>query len=138
VGPLDSAVYLEYVSEPTFKEHGIEAKLILAKTVAGVEAALNAEYVATISAEGVEHELEPTLGVAWHVKPWFSFGAESRVELETEDGVLEGPRAWAGPVVHVAGEGGRFWVTLSGLAPLTADTAADHGVILRSLVAVNI
>ncbi len=138
VGPIDPAVYVEYISEPTFTEHGVEGKLILAKKIGGLEVDFNAEYVASFSPGGIEHEIEPFLGVGYRVAPWFAVGVESKNEVEIAGGEVEGPRLWAGPSVHLAGEGGRFWLTVSGLAPLTDETALDHGVFLRTLVAVNL
>lgn len=138
VGPIDPAVYLEYISEPTFQEHGVEGKVILAKMVGKLELAFNAEYTITVAPNSLTHEIEPLLGIGYHVAPWFCVGVESKNEVEIVDGEVEGPRAWAGPAVHLAGEGGRFWVTVSGLAPLTDETAEDHGVFVRTLLAVNL
>lgn len=138
VGPIDPALYLEYVGSPTFQEHGIEAKVILAKKISLVEIALNLEYVVELSDEGVAHELEPTLGVGVHVAPWAIVGVESMTELEWEGGEMGGPFEWAGPSLHLAGEGGKMWMTLAGLVGVTEETRADHGFMVRSLVAVNL
>ena len=86
----------------------------------------------------MSHELEPSLGLGFRVWPRFEVGAEALMEIEWEEGEMAGPFAWAGPTVHVAGKGGRIWWTLSGLVGLTEDTREDHGVMVRSLMGLNL
>lgn len=137
VAPIDVAAYLEYVGSVGGEEHAIEAKAILGKTVGGFESALNVEYKLEIEDE-IVHELEPTLGVGYHIVPAFLLGVEGKMEVEFEGDEVEGPLAWAGPTVHVAGEGGKLWWTVSALIPLTEESAEEDGVIVRSLLALNL
>jgi hypothetical protein len=138
VGPVDPAIYLEYIGSPTFEEHGVEAKVILGKTVGRFETALNVEYKLVIEEDELEHELEPTLGLGYRLVPGFAFGAEAVAEVEWEEDEMGGPFLWAGPMVHLAGEGGRLWWTVSGLVGVTEDTREDHGFMVRSLLGVNL
>jgi hypothetical protein len=137
VAPIDVAAYLEYIGNAGGEEHAVEAKAILGKSVGGFEAALNIEYKLEIE-DGLKHELEPALGLGYHLAPSFLLGVESKMEMEFEGDEVEGPLAWAGPTVHLAGEGGKVWWTVSALIPLTADSADADGVIVRSLVALNL
>lgn len=84
-----------------------------------------------------EHELEPTAGVAYRVMRGVHLGAEARLELIFEGDVVDGPYLWAGPTVHLAGEGGKLGWTLSVLFPATGETIEHTGPIGRSLVALN-
>jgi hypothetical protein len=137
VGPVDAALYLEYIGSPSFDEHGIEAKVILAKTVGSFEAAFNAEYKATFGTALVQ-EIEPSLGLGYHLDPHVFVGAEARNEIEWEGGEPPGVFLWAGPTVHLAGEGGKVWWTVTALFATTGDTRDDHAYIVRSLVAINL
>ena len=136
--PVDSALYLEYIGSPDFATHGVEAKVILGKDVKRFHSALNVEYTVTFGEEHPKHEIEPSLGLGFKVgKPAF-LGGEAGGEVEQEGGAWEGPKGWAGPTLHLAGEGGRFWWTLAALAPIGKEAAEDHGVMVRSLAAINL
>ncbi|MDP2314665.1 MAG: hypothetical protein Q8P41_17305 [Pseudomonadota bacterium] len=137
VGPVDTAIYFEYIGSPAFDTHGVEAKLIFGKTLGSFEAALNAEYKLTFG-EGLEHEIEPTLGLGYKITPHFLLGAEVRNEIEWAGTEPAGVFLWAGPTVHLAGEGGKLWWTLTTLFATTNATRDDHAYIVRSLVAVNL
>jgi len=138
VGAVDPAIYLEYIGSPNFQSHGLEAKLILGKTVERFESALNLEYKIGFEGEEIGHEIEPTLGLGYRVKPWVTLGVEAMGEVEFEEGEMGGPFVWAGPTVHLAGKGGRLWWTLSGIVGLTEASREDHQVIVRSLVGLNL
>jgi hypothetical protein len=137
VGLVDPELYLEYISSPLYDEHGVEAKVILGKSTDRVVGALNLEYVAEFG-DGFVQELEPTLGVAWRARPWLAAGVEGKFEAYLKEDGVEGPYVFAGPAVHLAGEGGRFWITLAAILPVTPVTMEDEGPQLRSLVAVNL
>lgn len=138
VGAIDPAVYFEYVASPNFDEHALEAKLILGKDIKRFRSALNLEYVFEFGGEELVHEIEPTLGLGFKVAKPLVLGVEAVGEIEFVGDELEGPRAWAGPSAHLAGEGGKLWWTVSALAPVAGDAAEDKGWIVRSLVAVNL
>jgi len=135
--PVDLAAYLEYVGSPTFDRNGLEAKIIVAHEGQEVRAALNVTGEFTWADGGFEPTFEPTLGVAWRADPHFAIGAEGKLEATFADPV-EGPYLWAGPTVHVAGEGGRLWWTLSGLFALTPATRGDAEIQARSLLGINL
>ncbi len=137
VGPVDVGLYLEYAGTPSFGTHEIEAKVLLAKDVGNFVSALNLEYVVELEGGAIGHKVEPTLGLGYKVAPWFVVGAEAITEVKFGE-ELEGPFAWAGPSVHLAGEGGRLWWTLAVVAPLTGETAEDEGWTARSLIAINL
>ena len=137
VGPVDTALYLEYIGSPSFDTHGVEAKVILAKTIGKFDAAFNAEYAVSLG-EVIVHEVEPTLGLGYHITPSFLLGAEVRSEIEAEGDQAPGVFLWAGPTFHLAGVGGKIWWTNSLLLAATDDTRGDHAYIYRSLLAVNL
>lgn len=138
VAPVDTNIYLEYIGSPTFDSHGVEGKLILAKHVGRFTSALNVEYEVEVERDAIAQELEPTLGAGWYVTPGFLVGAEGRFETYFLETGLRGPFLWAGPSVHLSGEGGKLWWTLSALFPATGATMEQQGVVARSLVAVNL
>lgn len=138
VGPIDAAAYVEYISDATMTAHAVEAKAILGKDVGHLRSALNLEYKIELEDDEVVHEIEPTLGIGWSLAPACTVGAEAVAEVEFEGGEVVGPLMWAGPSVHLAGEGGRIWWTLAMLLPLNEDSRADHGVVGRSLIALNL
>lgn len=135
VGIIDPAIYLEYIGSPTFEEHGIEAKLILEKDVQKLVTALNLEYKVEFGEGEIEHEIEPTLGAGYRITPAFTLGVEGKVEIEPAEGEV---LAFVGPSVHLAGEGGKLWWTVAALAPIGEEAAEHDGVIVRSLVALNL
>lgn len=135
VAPVDLAAYLEYEGAASLEAHAVEAKLIVEKDAGPVVAALNLEYVAAFEGGEVEHEIEPTLGIAWHPVGAFALGAEGVMEIEPAEGEVLG---FAGPSVHLAGEGGRLWWTLAALAPIGEEAREHDGVIVRSLLALNL
>ena len=136
VGPLDVAAYLEYVGAASLDAHAVEAKLIVAKDVDKLVTALNLEYKLKVAGGAIAHEIEPTVGVGYRAAEWFTLGVEGKgeVELGDETEVF----GWVGPSMHLAGEGGRVWWTVAALLPLTEDTRAEDGVVVRSLVALNL
>lgn len=138
VGPVDTGLYLEYISSPTFTSNAVEAKVILAKKFSRFESALNVEYKVEFSEDGVLHEFEPTCGIGLYLAPAVVVGLESKTEIFWEGGGRAGPYEWAGPSLHLAGEGGKLWVTLAGLVGVTEATRAKNGFLIRSLVAVNL
>lgn len=138
VAPIDVAAYLEYQGSPTFEEHAFEAKLILAKDVKRFRSALNVEYKLELEHGEVVHELEPALGLGLRIARPLVLGVESKLELEVEGAEVEGPLAWAGPTVHLSGEGGKLWWTVSALAPLGEESAEHGGWVVRSLLALNL
>ncbi|MFZ5478934.1 MAG: hypothetical protein ACOZNI_19335 [Myxococcota bacterium] len=138
VGPVDTNLYLEYIGTPTFDAHGVEAKLIFAKSVGRFTSALNLEYKVEFEAGEVVHEIEPTVGAGYKVVDWAYVGAEGRFEEYFLPSGLKGPFAWAGPSVHLMGEGGKIWWTLAVILPLTEHTTTYGGPIGRSLIAVNL
>ncbi len=138
VGPVDAAAYVEYIGSPDLDEHGFEAKLILGKDIKRFRSAINVEYKLELEGEGVKHEIEPTFGLGVRVGKPVIIGVEGVGEVVLEGGAIEGPFGWVGPTVHLSGEGGKVWWTLSALAPIGADSAADGGWKVRSLVAINL
>ena len=138
VAPIDVAAYLEYIGSPDLKEHGAEAKLILGKDLERFHGAFNLEYKLEFGEGELKHEVEPALGLGYAPVPSFVLGAEAKGGVELEEGELEGPLFWAGPMVHLAGEGGKLWWTFAALAPLGSEAADADGWVLRSLVAVNL
>lgn len=139
VAPVDANLYFEYIGDTTFEKHGVEAKLILAKSVGEkFTSTFNVEYEAMFAPDGLTHELEPTLGLGYYLRPSFLVGAEGRFETYFTPTGVEGPFTWAGPTVHLSGEGGKLWWTMSMLFPVTGATMEDQGVIGRSLVAINL
>lgn len=138
VAPIDVGLYLEYIGTPTLDSHGVEAKLLLAKDVDRFISAMDLEYAVEFEEGGIVHELEPTLGLGWRFAPWFALGVEGKFEAYFRESGLDGPYAWAGPSLHLAGEGGRLWWTFAVLAPVTGDTMAHEGFVARSLIALNL
>lgn len=133
--PVDVAVYGEYVGHPGEDARALEEKIILERAVGKrFVAALNITSEQEFEGSEVEVVLEPTLGLGVHVVPWFTVGAEAKYEQV----IGEGPMAWAGPSVHVAGKGGRLWWTVAGMYGLTEDTRADAVWEVRSLLALNL
>ena len=135
--PVELAGYLEYVGSPTFDEHELEAKVILAHEGEKVRAALNLTGEFAISAEGVEPTLEPTAGVSWRATSHVALGVEGKFEATLVDPV-EGPYFWAGPTLHLAGEGGKLWWTVSGMYGLTAASRDDAEIEARSMVGIQL
>lgn len=139
VAPIDSGIYFEYIGSPTFDSHGVEAKVLLAKHVGKFTSALNVEYEVEFEADGsVVQELEPTLGAGVYLTPGVVVGAEGMVETYFREDGIRGPFAWAGPSVHLSGEGGKLWWTLSALFPVTGTTMEQQGMVGRSLIAINL
>ncbi len=135
VGPVDVGMYAEYIGSASGTEHAGELKLIVAKDVESFVSALNVEYKLTVGEE-LEHEIEPTLGLGYRIQPWFALGAEGKAEFELGEEVES--LFFVGPSVHLAGEGGVLWWTVAALAPLNAEAREHDGVIVRSLIAVNL
>lgn len=138
VGAVDPALYFEYIGSPNFDEHALEVKFILGKDINRFRSALNVEYKFEFGGDELVHEIAPSLGLGFKVAKPLVLGLEVVSELEFVGEEVEGPRAWAGPTVHLAGEGGKLWWTLSALAPVAGDAAEDKGWMVRSLVAVNL
>lgn len=134
---VDMAGYLEYIGSPTFEEHGVEAKLIVAHEGKSVRAALNVTGELELSPEGTEPVLEPTAGAVWRATPSFAFGGEAKAEVVFV-GPLEGPFFWAGPTVHLAGGGGRLSWTVSTLFALSGPSRDDAEVQARSLFGIDL
>jgi hypothetical protein len=132
---VDLAAYLEYAGSPTFDEHGIEAKAIVAHEGQDVRAALNVTAELEFEGDEMEPILEPTAGVAWRANEHVALGAETKFEMVFVDPV-EGPFVWAGPTLHLAGEEGAIWWTLGGLYGLTGATRDDAAFALRSVIAI--
>lgn len=134
---IDLAGYLEYVGSPTFEEHAVEAKIILAHEGTKVRAALNLTGELVFSPDGIEPVLEPTFGVAWRLDPHLALGVEGKVEAVLVDPV-EGPFFWAGPTVHVAGTDGGLWWTLSAMVGLTGPSRDHAEVEARSMIGISL
>ena len=134
---VDLAGYVEYIGTPTFDEHGIEGKLILAHEGKRLRAALNVTGEFAISEEGVEPTLEPTAGIAWRPDPHVAVGAEGKLEMTFGD-ELEGPFFWAGPTLHLAGKESRVWWTLSAIVGLTEASREDAEVEARSMIGIDL
>ncbi len=135
--PFGANAYLEYIGSPTFDEHGIELKAIFAGEVKRFEWALNVEYEVEFGEELVQ-EIEPTFGAGVHVARPVVVGIEGKFETYLKESGVDGPYLFVGPSVHLAGEGGKVWWTLSAIVPATPLTIEEEGVTFRSLVAVNL
>ena len=135
--PIDLAAYLEYIGSPTLTEHGVEVKIIVSKESEVLRAALNVTGELAFADGEIEPVLEPTVGIAWRATPHFAIGAEAKVETVFLD-PIEGPFVWAGPTVHLAGEGGMVWWTVSAIIGLTGPTREDAQVEARSLLGINL
>lgn len=138
VGAVDPALYFEYVGSPNLDEHALETKFILGKEVKRLRTALNVEYKFEFGGADLVHEISPSLGLGFKVAKPLILGLEAVGEIEFVGDEMEGPRVWAGPTAHLAGEGGKLWWTLAALAPVGGDAATDKGWVVRSLVAVNL
>lgn len=134
---VDLAAYLEYVGSPTFTEHEVEAKVILAHEGKKWRAALNLTGEFAIADGEVEPTLEPTAGVAYRISPNVAVGVEGKVEATFGDAV-EGPFFWAGPTLHLAGKDSRLWWTISGMYGLTGPSRDDATVEARSMVGIDL
>lgn len=132
---IDLGAYLEYKGSPTFEEHEVEAKLLLAHEGDKLRAALNLTDEVKFEADGTIDVFEPTAGVAWRFTQHVSAGLEGK--METELGEEEGPFFWAGPNLHLVAKGGEFWWTLAALGALTPATRADAEIEARSLVGIG-
>jgi hypothetical protein len=136
VWPVDVAVYGEYIGYVGVNERKLEEKLIVSKDVGKLALALNVTGEQKfVPAAAPEIVIEPTVGVGYHFASWFSAGAEGKLEQVIG---ADGPLLWAGPNVHVAGEGGRFWWTVAAMYGLTPETRDDAEWQVRSLLAVNL
>ena len=134
---VDLAAYVEYIGTPTFESHGLEGKFIIAHEGDQVRAAVNLTAEFILSPDGVEPTLEPTAGVAWRATPHVALGVEGKFETVLVTPV-EGPFLWAGPTLHLAGQGGTLWWTVSGMYGLTAATRGDAIVEARSLIGIDL
>jgi len=135
--PFELAAYLEYVGSPTFEEHEAEAKLIFSHEGEKIRAALNLTGEFGFEQGTLTPALEPTLGLAWRATSHLAVGLEGKTETVFAEEV-EGPMFWAGPTVHLAGQGGRLWWTLSSLFALSDTTREDAEVEARSLLGINL
>lgn len=111
--PVDSLLYLEYKGVPDFAEHGIEAKVVLAKTIGRLTIAVNPVLEVEIGEDETEVEAEYAAGVS------FAFNELLKVGLEAKGSEYG---HYIGPVL--AHGKGRFWSTL-GSAILLGD--GDEG-----------
>jgi len=97
---VDPLIYLEYKGVPDFAEHGIEAKLVLAKDIAN----FNISFNPIVEFEfGDEDEIEPeyALGMSYRISDLLRFGIEAKGNADAN---------YIGPVISHGK--GRFWVTL--------------------------
>jgi len=97
---VDPLIYLEYKGLSDFSEHGVEAKLILAKDLGRFNIALN-PIVDFEFGDKNEVEAEYTLGMSYKINDLLRLGIEAK---GSKDG------HYVGPVI--AHGKGRFWVTL--------------------------
>lgn len=134
---VDLAGYLEYVGSPTFSEHEVEAKLIVAHEGQKLRASLNVTGELHVADGAVEPVLEPTAGLAWRFTPNVALGAEGKLEVALTD-PIEGPFVWAGPTLHLAGKESRVWWTVSAIIGLTEATRGDAEVEARSMVGIDL
>lgn len=135
--PFGANAYVEYIGKPSFDEHGVELKAIFGGDVQRFTWALNVEYEVEVG-DGVLHEIEPTFGAGIHLGPWLVLGIEGKAEAYLYEGGMDGPYAFVGPSLHLAGQGGKVWWSLAAIAPVTPLTIEDEGVQIRSLVAINL
>lgn len=133
---VDMAAYVEYIGVPTFDEHGLEGKWILAKEGQKFRMALNVTTELTFSEDGVEPVLEPTAGVVWRLNQQVALGMEGKVETVFVNPV-EGPYAWAGPTVHLSGKDSMFTWTVSAMYGLTQASREDAVIEARSLIGIE-
>lgn len=96
---VDPLIYLEYKGVSDFSEHGVEAKLILAKDIGRFNIALNPIIEFEFEDEN-KVEAEYALGMSYGVNRLLRIGLEAK---GSKDGHYIGP---------VISHGGRFWVTL--------------------------
>lgn len=135
--PVDMAGYLEYVGAPTFDEHEIEAKLIVAHEGQDLRAALNVTGEFQFSDGGLVPVLEPTAGLAWRPNSQIALGAEGKMEMALGD-EMEGPFFWLGPTLHLSGEDGVVWWTTSAIFGLTGPTREDAEVEARTMLGLDL
>lgn len=110
-------------------------KFILSRQGKKFRAALNLTGELEFSEGEVETVLEPTLGLAYRLNPHVALGVEGKTEMVLADS-LEGPYLWAGPTLHLSGEG--LWWTLSAIVGLTGPTREDAVVEARSMVGIEL
>lgn len=96
---MDPLVYLEYKGVGDLSEHGVEAKLILAKDLGRVNIALNPIVEFEFGHES-EVETEYAMGVNYAFSKLLRIGLEAK---GSENGHYVGP---------VISHGGRYWVAL--------------------------
>ena len=73
---LDPLLYLEYHGKPDFSEHGIEAKLILAKETDQIIVSFNPVLEVEYEDEGREIEIEYATGITYKFNKLFNAGFE--------------------------------------------------------------
>jgi hypothetical protein len=100
---LDPLIYIEYASNPSFTEHKIEPKLILAKTIGNINIALN-PYCEFEYEDEWEFKAKYAAGVSYQFGKLFAAGVEFK---GSETGQYVGPTISHG---H-----GKVWVALGTL-----------------------
>jgi len=106
---LDPLLYMEYNRKLDLdKPNKFEVKLILAKTKAKLNLAVNPVYELFIS-PGIEHEAGLDMGISWEFSPKFIAGLESTSRFEFKDNKTEKSN-YLGPSISFAS--GNWWYTL--------------------------
>ncbi len=117
--PVDPLLYLEYNRKTDSRQpNKLEAKVILAKTIAEFNLAVNPVYE-LFFAPGTEHEVGLDVGASVQVIPAFVAGIESTSRAEFEDGETE-IASYLGPTVSFAS--GHWWYTLGAAVGLTDES----------------
>jgi len=134
--PLDPLIYLEFVQKPN--EIEFEEKLVLGKVFGKSFMAANLTLEQEIEKEEEERELEfiinPTLGIGYQLKPYFSVGLEFYSHTEILEGEVEHTAIFSGPTISLAGR--KVWWTLSFLPQLTGITDEHDKLMVRSLLGI--
>lgn len=123
---LDPLFYLEYKGKPDFSEHGLEAKLILAKDIGPLNLALNPVWEAEQEAGKWEQEVKYDAGISYSLSQLVRLGAEFK---GSENGHYLGP-----VIAHGKDE---LWVALGSGFAITTVADGKPEFMLRMILGIH-